>query len=522
MPVIIEPSEKQSGSEFAKLLEEQQEMRPVEEGKILKGRVLKVTHDYVVVDVGFKSEGQIPIHEFKDPDGNVKVEPGSEIEVYLEKLEDEEGVVKLSKERADALKAWDTLVAMQEKGELVEGNVLTKVKGGLMVDVGVKAFLPGSQIDLRPARNLDKYVGKKFKFKILKLNKRRGNIVLSRKEALLEQKGQMREDTLQNITIGGVMEGTVKNITDYGAFVDLGGIDGLLHVTDMSWGRVGHPSEIFQVGDTLRVMVLKYDESTHRVSLGLKQLQDDPWLEVEGKFPVGSRIRGKVVSLADYGAFVELMPGVEGLVHISEISWNKKLKHPSQELSEKAQVEAIVLDCDIENRRIALGMKQLKENPWDMIEKKMQVGAKVSGTIRNITDFGLFLDCGVGVDGLVHISDIDWVQNFHLPQDLFKKGETLEVVVAHIDRDNERFSLSRKQLTPNPWEIIRAKYAEGTRLKGKVLSKNPAGAVIEIHHEIAGLLPVAEGGSDAAEGEELDLEVAVAEESSRRFHLKRV
>lgn len=520
MPIHIEPSAKQISSEFAGLLKQEEEKGKIEEGALVKGKVIQITRDFVVVDIGYKSEGQISVSEFRDPEGNLGIKEGDVVDVLLENKEDDHGMIRLSKERADALKAWDSLVKIQEEEGLVEGVVLAKVKGGLFVDVGVKAFLPGSQIDFRPVRNLDKYVGKKLRFKILKLNKRRGNIVLSRKEALAKEQEHFKENVLQKLKVGDVLEGTVKNLTEYGAFVDLGGMDGLLHVTDMSWGRVAHPSDLFEVGDSVKVMVLRYDEATSRVSLGVKQLQEDPWLKIEGQFPVGSKVKGKVVTLTDYGAFIELLPGVEGLAHVSEISWNKKLKNPSQELTQGQEVEAIVLDCDIENRRIALGMKQLKPNPWDILDNQLPVGSKVKGTIRNITDFGIFLDCGVGVDGLIHISDLDWVQNYGSPQEIFKKGETLEVVVANVDRENERFSLSRKLLLANPWEKIRGHYAPGSAVEGKVVSLHNHGAVVDLGDGIEGLIPKAVCPEGLKAGEALSLEVAAIEEENRKFHLK--
>lgn len=488
---------------------------------MVNGTVLQITHDFVIVDIGYKSEGQIPIYEFKTPKGEITIAVGDKIDVMLENVEDDHGMIRLSKERADALKAWDQLVKIQEEGGIVEGVILAKVKGGLFVDVGVKAFLPGSQVDVRPTRNLDKYVGKKFRFKIIKLNKKRGNIVLSRKEAMAGEHGESREAALHQFKEGQTIEGMVKNITEYGAFVDLGGIDGLLHVTDMSWGRVGHPSDLFKVGDNIKVLVLKVDEKTQRISLGYKQLQADPWKEVEGKFPVGSRIKGKVVTLADYGAFIELAPGVEGLVHISEISWNKKLKHPSVELTVGEAVEAIVLDSNPENRRIALGMKQLRPNPWDTLESQCPVGSRVSGKVRNVTDFGVFLDTGVGVDGLIHISDLDWVQNFSNPQEVFKKGDSLEAVVSNIDREGERFSLSRKQILPNPWDTLRANHAKGTAVEGKVSAILSSGVVVELSDGAFGFVPGKEILAEAKAGETLALEVIVTDEENRKFHLKR-
>ncbi len=519
MAAIILPTEKQTRSEFAKLLEAKETQVKIEEGNLVKGKVVHITNDYVTLDIGFKSEGQIPTNEFRNSQHQITVQPGDEVEVLLENVEDENGMIRLSKERADALKAWDTLVKIQEADGVVEGVVIGKVKGGLAVDVGVKAFLPGSQIESRPSKNLDKYLGKRFKFKILKLNKRRGNIVLSRKGVMEKENDTLKEQVLQNIRVGQVLEGTVKNVTDYGAFIDLGGIDGLLHVTDMSWGRINHPSDLFKVGSDVRVAVLKFDETNQRVSLGYKQLQEDPWTDVEGRFPVGSRIKGKIVSLTDYGAFVELSPGIEGLVHISEISWNKKMKHPSQELTAGQEVEAIILDCDVVARRIALGMKQLKQNPWEVLVQQCPVGSKVQGTVRNVTDFGLFVDCGVGVDGLVHISDMAWVQNFAHPQDLYKKGESVDVVVMNVDPDAERFSLSLKTLQNNPWETIRSRYPQGTQVEGKVTAVHLAGAVVELEGGMEGLLPKSAASKEIKVGDTLNLVVQTVDEEGRKFHL---
>lgn len=518
MAMTIQPSEKQKSSEFARLFQKEEAKASIHSGQLVKGHIVQITKDDVIIDIGYKSEGRIPTNEFKDLEGNLTVEAGDEVEVLLENIEDEEGRITLSKERADSYKAWDHLAKIQEEGGWVEGIVKGKVKGGLVVDVGVKAFLPGSQIDLRPARNLDRYIGKTYRFKILKLNKRRGNVVLSRREAMEREPSQAQAALLQNLKEGQLIDGTVKNITDYGAFVDLGGLDGLLHVTDMSWGRVGHPSDLLKVRDTVKVMILKIDPENRRVSLGLKQLQADPWQGIEGEFPVGSKIKGRVVSLTDYGAFVELKPGVEGLVHISEISWDKKLKHPTQALNAADQVEILVLDCDVTARRIALSVKQLQPNPWDTLEKKCPVGSKVKGEVRNLTDFGLFIDCGVGLDGLIHISDLDWVQNFARPDEVFQKGNKIEAVVLHIDRAQERFSLSLKQLKENPWETIRGKYPKGTAAKGTVEALNSAGALIRLDKKIRGLLP--KPPAELKAGEKVEVEVETAEEETRKFHLK--
>ncbi|MFA4874330.1 MAG: 30S ribosomal protein S1 [bacterium] len=516
-PVQIEPSSEQKGSEFARLFEESTKVTTVKEGQIVKGRVVRISRDFVVVDIGFKSEGQIPIEEFKNVRGETTANVGDEVNVLLETVENEDGLMVLSKERADAMRTWDILSEVADKDGEIEGTVVAKVKGGLSVDIGVRAFLPGSQVDLRPARNLDKYVGSTYKFKIIKLNKRRGNVVLSRKVILEKEREAMREATLQNLAEGQVFDGIVKNVTDYGVFVDLGGIDGLLHVTDMTWGRINHPSEMFSVGDEIRVVVLKFDPQTQKVSLGLKQLQPDPWVDVERRFPVGSRVTGKVVSLADYGAFVALEDGVEGLIHISEMSWTKKIKHPSKMLNAGDSVDAIVLDVDIEAKRISLGLKQIEPNPWEQLEEKYPIGSKIRGAVRNIADFGIFVDVNGEIDGLVHISDIAWVQNFGHPSDLFKKGDEVEAVVLHVDPQNERFSLGLKQLADDPWDKINSSYNEGQRANGKVLAKNSAGFIVQLEEGVEALLPQSDAPEGTDAGNEFEIIVKQTNPRERRF-----
>lgn len=537
MALTIQPSEKQKQSGFAKLLEnEAKQGKSFEEGSLVEGKVVQITDNFVVLDVGFKAEGRISISEFKDTEGKLIVEVGSAVEVLLDSTEEnEQGIIQLSKEKADLYKAWDSLVKIQEEGGLIDGVIVSKVKGGLSVDIGVKAFLPGSQVDLRPARNLDRYVGKKLRFKILKLNKRRGNVVVSRKEAMEAEGGggepvtgasggrhHHKDVVLPDLKEGQTTEGRIKNITDFGAFIDLGGCDGLLHVTDMSWGRVSHPSDLFSVGQNLKVIVLKVDQEAKKISLGYKQLSDDPWTKVENEFPVGSKIKGRVTSLTDYGAFIELAPGVEGLVHVSEISWNKALKNPSQELSVGQIAEAIVLDSDITARRIALGMKQLKPNPWDLLEKDHPVGAKVKGVVRHITDFGAFVDCGIGLDGLVHISDLAWIQNFKHPTELVQKGEKIEAVVLQVDRAQERFSLGLKQLKPNPWETIKKSYLKGAKEKGTVEKVADYGAQIRLEENVVALCPKNLCPDGIQTGAVLEVEVEAAEEEARKFLVKPV
>ncbi|MFA4971999.1 MAG: 30S ribosomal protein S1 [bacterium] len=517
--VHIQPTEVQKNSEFARLFDESVKKVTLKQGEIIKGKIVGLTRDNVIVDIGFKSEGQIPIEEFKNPRGEITAKPGDEINVLLENIENEHGLMILSKERADAMRTWDVLTEVSEKDGEIEGTVVSKVKGGLSVDIGVRAFLPGSQVDLRPVRNLEKYVGNVYKFKIIKLNKRRGNVVLSRKVILEKEREAMREATLANLAEGQVFDGIVKNVTDYGVFVDLGGIDGLLHVTDMTWGRINHPSEMFSVGDEIRVAVLKFDPETQKVSLGLKQLMPDPWADVESNYPVGSRVTGKCTSLTDYGAFVQLTDGVEGLIHVSEMSWTKKIKHPSKVMAVGDTVDAIVLDVDTENKRISLGLKQIEPNPWEQISEKYPIGSTIKGAVRNIADFGVFMDVNGEIDGLIHISDIDWVQNFAHPSELFKKGDEIEAIVLHVDPQNERFSLGLKQLKDDPWDRIKSAYNEGSRAYGKVLSKSGAGAVVELEPGVEGLIPDAEGGKELNAGDSLDVVVRQTNPKDRKFLL---
>lgn len=505
-----------NASEFAQLFEQSMATAPVREGDIVTGRVVRITKDFVIVDVGYKAEGQIPIEEFRSFEGDLGIQPGFEVDVQVEQLENDEGMMVLSKERADVFKTWDRLVEASERDEAIEGRVLSKVKGGLCVDIGVKAFLPGSQVDIRPVRNLDKYVGKTFKFKIVKLNKKRGNVVVSRKSVLEKEREVMKAETLENLAEGQILDGVVKNVTEYGVFVDLGGVDGLLHVTDMTWGRVGHPSEMFQVGDDIRVKVLKYDDKTGRVSLGYKQLQPDPWGEVEMKFPVGSRVSGKVVNLTDYGAFIELEQGVEGLIHVSEMSWTKKVKHPSKLLNVGDTVDAVVLDVDTSNKRISLGLKQTQTNPWETMVERYPLGTQVSGTVKNIADFGIFIDLNGEIDALVHISDISWIQNFEHPSELFKKGDMVTGIVLNVDPEGERFSVGVKQLTDSPWRQIMDNYPVGDVNTGKVLGKSSLGWVVELEPLVIGLVPN-ECGLETEIGAEVTVAVATVDQNERRF-----
>jgi small subunit ribosomal protein S1 len=475
-----------AGASFAELFEKAAPR--MKEGEVVQGIVLSTDGDHVHIDVGFKSEGLIDSWEFMAEDGTMLVKAGDQVDVFIEDVEDDDGFIVISKEKADRLKVWDEISRAYEADESVEGKILSRVKGGLSVDIGVKAFLPGSQVDLRPVRNLEALMGEKAHFKIIKFNKRRGNIVLSRRALLEKEREKMRASTLGNLQEGMIVDGIIKNLTDYGAFIDLGGIDGLLHVTDMSWGRVNHPSELFRVGDELKVKVLKFDPESERVSLGLKQIQPDPWVDAAMRYPIGVRLNGKVVSLTDYGAFIELEPGIEGLVHVSEMSWTKRVKHPSKLVNIGDQVESVVLDVDEYNRKISLGMKQIEPNPWAVIEEKYPIGTRVSGEVRNITNFGLFIGLEEGIDGLVHVSDISWTEQIKHPSEKYEKGDTVEAIVLKIDRENEKFSLGVKQLEANPWDDIQKKFPLGTEITGEVTNVTDFGVFVKLEEGIEGLI----------------------------------
>ena len=462
------------------------------EGEVVTGRIISVDKDHVLVDIGYKSEGQIRIHEFKDEKGNISAQIGDKVEVMVEWWDDEEERVVLSKEKAQNVKVWEEIKKSYDDEGIIEGVITSRVKGGFSVDIGVQAFLPGSQADLRPIRNLDDLVGKKYKFKILKYNRKRSNIVLSRRAILEEEREQKRTATLAVIEEGKILDGVVKNITEYGVFVDLGGVDGLLHITDISWGRVKHPSELFSISDQIKVKVLNFDIEKERVSLGMKQLTPDPWTLAATKYPVGSRVNGKVVSLTDYGAFVELEEGIEGLIHVSEMSWTRKIRHPSKVVSVGEQVDAIVLDIKPDNRRISLGMKQVAPNPWDMVSEKYPIGTTIEGKIKNITDFGLFIGIDEGIDGLVHISDISWTKRIKHPSEIYKKGDLVQAIVLDIDKDNERFSLGVKQLQSDPWDTVSERYEVGKEITGTITNLTDFGIFVELEEGIEGLVHVSE------------------------------
>jgi len=494
---------------FADLFEQTTTAAPeIKEGTIVKGVVVDIIGDYAVVDVGLKAEGQIPLREFRDededeeaPDGTrvesaPKVAVGDEVEVLLETAEDQNGLVILSKEKARKRKVWDEISKAVEHEGLVVGTITARVKGGLavMLQGGVKAFLPGSQVDLRPVRNLDSFIDQDFQFKIIKFNKKRGNIVLSRRVLLEAERAELKEETLNKLQEDQIVEGVVKNLTDYGAFIDLGGIDGLLHITDMSWGRVNHPSELFQVGDKVQVKVLKFNTDSERVSLGLKQITPDPWINAEEKYIPGTVVQGKVVSIKDYGAFIELEEGIEGLVHVSEMSWTRQIKNPKQILKIGDEVKAVVLDIDVSQNRISLGMKQLEENPYEKVVETYPPGTVVEGVIRNIADFGVFVELEPGIDGLVHITDLSWTQRVRHPSELFKKGDEVKAMVLNIDNTGEKpkISLGIKQLQQDPWDRIPYDYPIGKIIEVKILKLADFGAFAEIEPGIEGLIHISE------------------------------
>jgi small subunit ribosomal protein S1 len=481
-----------TGESMAELMDLYEEsFKRFAEGEVVNGKIISVDKDHVLVDIGYKSEGQIRIREFEE-DGVIKAEVGDSVEVMVEWWDDENEVVVLSKEKAEKVKVWDDIKNRHEADETITGTITSRVKGGFSVDIGVQAFLPGSQADLRPIRNLDEMVGKDFEFKILKYNRKRSNIVLSRRVLLEEEREEKRTKTLSSIHEGKVVAGIVKNLTEYGVFVDLGGVDGLLHITDISWGRVKHPSELFSVGDEINVKILSLDLERERVSLGMKQLTEDPWASAVTKYPVGSRISGKVVSLTDYGAFVELEEGIEGLIHVSEMSWTRKIRHPSKVVSVGEIVDSVVLDIKPENRRISLGMKQAAPNPWDVISDKYPVGTTIEGKIKNITDFGLFIGIDEGIDGLVHISDISWTKRIKHPSEIYKKGDLIQAIVLEIDKTQERFSLGVKQLQTDPWDTVAERYEVGKEITGTVTNVTDFGVFVELEEGIEGLVHVSE------------------------------
>ena len=514
-----------SGRSFMDLFEES--LKGIQEGKVVEGEIVEIGEEFVLVDIGYKSEGQIRLSEFIDRDGRVSAKVGDTVDVLLVRKEDKEGRIVLSKEKAAKAKVWDDVEEAFKNKETVRGKIISQVKGGLSVDIGLQAFLPGSQADVRPVRDLSSLIGSVHDFRVVKYEKNQGNIVLSRRAALEAEQIALREKTLERLEKDAILEGIVTNIKDYGAFVDLGGIVGLLHISDMSWGRISHPSALYQVGDEIRVKVLKFDKQKERVSLGLKQMIPDPWNEAEEKFPVNSRVKGKVLSLVDYGAFVEVEEGIEGLIPLSELSWTGKLRHPSHMLSVGDGVEAMVISVDVSKRRISLSMKRLEPNPWDTIAEKYPVGAIIEGKIKNVNNFGIFVGIDQGIDGLVHISDISWTQKINHPSELYKKGDDVRAVILDIDKENERFSLGIKQLTPDPWETISEKYKQGARVKCTVKSFTDFGIFVELEPGIDGLIHVSQLPKDKAGdlqkgfqiGDEIQAEIVDVSQRDKRIGL---
>jgi small subunit ribosomal protein S1 len=512
-------------TEFETLFEES--LRTVKPGGVVKGRVVGITSTHVLIDVGYKSEGQIPIQEFSDRQGNVQVKVGDDVDVYFDSSEGENGGIVLSRQRAENMKIWEEIERAYNEGRGIEGQIVGKVKGGFKVDVGVPGFLPGSHVDIRPSRNLDKFVGTTDRFAILKYNRARGNVVLSRRALLEQERDSLKQEILKILEEGVILEGTVKNITGYGAFVDLGGIDGILHISDMSWGRINHPSEVVQVGEKIKVVVLKFDSEKERISLGIKQLAPDPWHTVAEKYPVGTRAQGKVISLMDYGAFVELESGIEGLIHISEMSWTKKIAHPSKILQVGQTVDVVVLNVDPGHRRISLGLKQVMANPWEEAKQNYPVGSTVKGPVRNITDFGIFVGIEEGIDGLVHISDLHWTKKIKHPSELYKKGDIVEAQVLGVNVENARFSLGIKQLNTDPWKIIADRYPVGSKIKGQVTSVPDFGVFVRIEEGVEGLIHVSQLSAERVDkpsslykvGDELEAEVINIDPAERKIGL---
>ncbi len=492
-------------------------------GDIVNGTILEIRPQVVLVDIGYKSEGEIPISEFEDEE----IEVGDQIEVLLESLENEDGHVVLSKEKAAHKQNWDKIVAVFKEGGLVKGKVKSIVKGGLMVNVGVEAFLPGSQVDIIPPKDLNEYVGKIYEFKIVKVNDERKNIVLSRREVIEAERSELRQRFLETVKAGDRVRGIVKNLTDFGAFVDLSGMDGLLHITDMSWGRVNHPSELLHIGQELEVLILDVDRDKERVSLGLKQLSDNPWADIEKKYPIGSHVKGRVTKLLAYGAFVELERGVEGLVHVSELSWTKRITRPSDVLSLDQEIEAVVLNISVEEQKISLGVRQLEENPWDAIEARFPVGTIISGAVRNLTPYGAFVALEEGIDGMIHVSDMSWTRKINHPSEVLKKGDVVEARVLSIDKENQRVSLGIKQLGEDPWETIDTCFKVGDLVTGQVAKIASFGAFVNLNGDIDGLIHISQLSEEHVErvkdvikvGDEIQARVIKVDKLERRIGL---
>ncbi|MCF6289642.1 MAG: 30S ribosomal protein S1 [Desulfobacterales bacterium] len=476
---------------FADLFEMEENSAVSKVGDVLMGTVVGVVDEHVLIDIGDKAESYVPISEFKSEGGEPEIQVGDTFEVFVEKRKEEGGLL-LSREKAIGIKVWEAIAKIQAADGTIEGRIESRVKGGMSVDLGVPAFLPYSQIDLRPVKDLDALINQTFEFKILKFNRKRNNVVISRRVILEEERNAKREEMRSTLKEGMTIKGNVTNITDYGLFIDLGGMDGLCHITDLSWGRVSHPSRLYKVGDEIEVKVLKYDRENDRVSLGVKQLKDDPWATVTERYPVGSKTTGKVVSITDYGAFVEIEEGVEGLIHISEMTWSKKPRHPSKMVSVGDLVEVLVLNIETETKRISLGMKQLQPNPWDLVVENYPVGSIIEGKIKNITDFGIFIGIEEGIDGLIHVSDLSWTERIKHPSEKYAKAETIQAVVLKIDRENERFSLGVKQLEPDPWQTAMEKYPLGTTVEGRITNVTDFGVFVQLEEGVEGLVHVSE------------------------------
>jgi small subunit ribosomal protein S1 len=499
-------------------------LRDFKEGSIVKGRVLEIRNREVLVDIGYKSEGVIPLSEFDEPD---EIQVGDEIEVLLERLENDEGMVVLSKEKAAHKQNWDKIVKVFQGEGLIRGKVKSVVKGGLMVNIGVEAFLPGSQIDVVPPKDLQQFVGNTYDFKIVKVNDDRKNVVLSRRELIEKERSEKRQRFMESVAVGNMVKGTVKNLTDFGAFIDLDGMDGLLHITDMTWGRLGHPSELLKVGQELDVVVLDINKEKERVSLGLKQTQNNPWDKIEERFPTGTKVKGKVTNLVPYGAFVAIEEGVEGLIHVSELSWTKRISRPADVLAVGQEVEAVVLGVNKEEQKISLGVRQLENNPWDEMEQKYSIGKQVSGKVRNTTAYGAFIELEEGIDGMIHVSDMSWTRKINHPSEVLKKGDTVEAVVIDIDKANQRISLGIKQLENDPWKEIDQKYKIGDLVKGKVTKLASFGAFVQLADDIDGLVHISQLSEDHVAkvkdvlkaGQEVEARVIKVDKTERRIGL---
>lgn len=507
--------------ELSALIDEH--FREFNEGSIVNGTILDIRPQVVVVDIGYKSEGAIPVSEFEDEE----IEVGDEVEVLLERLEDDEGLIVLSKEKAAHKQNWDKIMAVYEAGGLVKGKVKSAVKGGLMVNVGVEAFLPGSQVDIIPPRDLQEYVGNVYEFKIVKVNDDRNNLVLSRREVIEAERAELRQEFLRTVTVGDKVEGQVKNITDFGAFVDLQGMDGLLHITDMSWGRISHPSEMLRIGQMVEVQILDVDREKERVSLGFKQMTDNPWADIEARFPIGAEVAGKVTKLLPYGAFIEIEKGVEGLVHVSELSWVKRITRPSDVLELDQEIKAVVLGISIEEQKISLGVRQLEENPWDAIEARYPIGKEIKGEVRNLTAYGAFVGLEEGIDGMIHVSDLSWTRKINHPSEILKKNEEVEAVVLSIDKENQRVSLGIKQLDNDPWSDIDGKFKVGDLVKGTVAKIASFGAFVSLDGDIDGLIHISQLSEEHVEkvkdvikvGDDVDARVIKVDKIERRIGL---